>query len=709
MYCPLAYRQHATLTKTVVAVTVSWLSSFGITTTGMVVKTHQLWDRFVPCVSEEAGPSYPVLSLSIVALICVVLVAVMHLLIWVKMWKRQRLVVPAEVFRMNRGSRSQLKPISAGDGIKGVDTVVSHMGCIAGSVSIDAAAPTVESSKDRVFKIDQGIVSTGRNEVSLKPGETTHSHARLAITKNAWLSSRAGESSVDSKDLAVKTERLHSTLNTDEKENDNQVDRTNKARAKLPPRKNAWVPLETEPEEFAGTSKDLVVSFERQSSTFLDEEGSITSIRGQSPYRTDGRDSFISTMTFIPMPSPEHTKYTNIAEDHRTFSSDSQEDDLGEQKQQQRSVSVNTIDQLPLPSPVPLEDIQEHSTAAYMEVSFNHEENNPSPKDPVTSTDNSTGKIHAHAIGQPILTTEGPSTFSREPQEIACRQQTAQHKGFPISPDTTGEVVQHSPKLLNNTVETPCASPVHSSKPLDGELTTQKREDVASSCTKKGPATRALAPSNETTEGPSTSAEKPPKSGSENQRDFATATRKEDKIHSPFPSPVKSSVGAISCISAMAVGSVWSSASETISAISSTTILTHPTSNVLRELERSRQRESCCGLYILRGAELTHMHRRKRRNRRSDASMCTTVAGRAGALAMALTTTFMAAYVPIAVYLVWASCRGASIKFPSQDSTVYYMLLVNFMEGILRPLVYFWLVVGCGPLTRVCGACKAKR
>lgn len=89
--------------------------------------------------------------------------------------------------------------------------------------------------------------------------------------------------------------------------------------------------------------------------------------------------------------------------------------------------------------------------------------------------------------------------------------------------------------------------------------------------------------------------------------------------------------------------------------------------------------------------------------------MCTTVAGRAGALAMALTTTFMAAYVPIAVYLVWASCRGASIKFPSQDSTVYYMLLVNFMEGILRPLVYFWRVVGCGPLTRVCGACKAKR
>ena len=174
---------------------------------------------------------------------------------------------------------------------------------------------------------------------------------------------------------------------------------------------------------------------------------------------------------------------------------------------------------------------------------------------------------------------------------------------------------------------------------------------------------------------------------------FFTVSRGLVPLHLPGV-PRVPDASAVSSVSNVAVGPAWSSASETISAFSSTTIA----GNLAPKLpaERSPGRPGlCCCCRSLSGSK-------DRAQRSIRSSGWTTKVGRAGALAVALTTTFMLAHIPIAGYIVWAVNNRQHVTFPYENNTMFYMLLVNFIESILRPLVYFWRVVGCRSLTSVC-------
>ena len=176
-----------------------------------------------------------------------------------------------------------------------------------------------------------------------------------------------------------------------------------------------------------------------------------------------------------------------------------------------------------------------------------------------------------------------------------------------------------------------------------------------------------------------------------------------DTISVPLALARELDTSTFSCVSNVAVGSAWSSASETISVLSSTTIADHFAQSVPAERSPARPRLCCCMCVSQSGD-------RTRRRIRASGSGCTSVVGRAGAVAVALTTTSMLSYLPIAAYTVWASERNVHETFPFENNTVFYMLFITFIESILRPLVYFWRVVGCRcSVTSVCSACKIPK
>ena len=176
-----------------------------------------------------------------------------------------------------------------------------------------------------------------------------------------------------------------------------------------------------------------------------------------------------------------------------------------------------------------------------------------------------------------------------------------------------------------------------------------------------------------------------------------------DTITVPLALPRELDTSTFSCVSNVAVGSAWSSASETISVLSSTTIADHFAQSVPAERSPARPRLCCCMC-------VSHSGDRTRRRIRASGSGCTSVVGRAGAVAVALTTTSMLSYLPIAAYFVWASEKNVHETFPFENNTVFYMLFITFIESILRPLVYFWRVVGCRcSEARLCSACKIPK
>ena len=161
-----------------------------------------------------------------------------------------------------------------------------------------------------------------------------------------------------------------------------------------------------------------------------------------------------------------------------------------------------------------------------------------------------------------------------------------------------------------------------------------------------------------------------------------------DTITVPLALPRELDTSTFSRVSNVAVGSAWSSASETISVLSSTTIADHFAQSVPAERSPAIPRLCCCMC-------VSHSGDRTRRRIRTSGSGCTSVVGRAGAVAVALTTTSMLSYLPIAAYIVWASEKKVHETFPFENNTVFYILFITFIESILRPLVYFWRVVGC--------------
>ena len=176
-----------------------------------------------------------------------------------------------------------------------------------------------------------------------------------------------------------------------------------------------------------------------------------------------------------------------------------------------------------------------------------------------------------------------------------------------------------------------------------------------------------------------------------------------DTITVPLALARELDTSTFSCVRNVAVGSAWSSASETISVLSSTTIADHFAQSVPAEPSPARPRLCCCMC-------VSHSGDRTRRRIRASGSGCTSVVGRAGAVAVALTTTSMLSYLPIAAYIVWASEKNVHETFPFENNTVFYMLFITFIESILRPLVYFWRVVGCRcSVTSVCSACKSHK
>ena len=171
-----------------------------------------------------------------------------------------------------------------------------------------------------------------------------------------------------------------------------------------------------------------------------------------------------------------------------------------------------------------------------------------------------------------------------------------------------------------------------------------------------------------------------------------------DTITVPLALPRELDTSTFSCVSNVAVVSAWSSASETISVLSSTTIADHFAQSVPAERSPARPRLCCCMCVSQSGD-------RTRRRIRASGSGCTSVVGRAGAVAVALTTTSMLSYLPIAAYTVWASEKNVHETFPFENK-----LFITFIESILRPLVYFWRVVGCRcSVTSVCSACKIPK
>jgi len=176
-----------------------------------------------------------------------------------------------------------------------------------------------------------------------------------------------------------------------------------------------------------------------------------------------------------------------------------------------------------------------------------------------------------------------------------------------------------------------------------------------------------------------------------------------DTITVPLALARELDTSTFSCVSNVAVGSAWSSASETISVLSSTTIADHFAQSVPAERSPARPRLCCCMC-------VSHSGDRTRRRIRASGSGCTSVVGRAGAVAVALTTTSMLSYLPIAAYIVWASEKNVHETSPFENNTVFYMLFITFIESILRPLVYFWRVVGCRcSVARLCSACKIPK
>ncbi|KAK7502459.1 hypothetical protein BaRGS_00006412 [Batillaria attramentaria] len=502
LYCPLLYRQHATMTKTVIGVLITWLAAFLFTTLAYFSNSTHLSTAFVPCVSFSGGPSYGMLSISVISLICVVAVTVMHILIFLKIRQRQRLVAP--LVRKHRLKSQIRKAAPASDDAQGVARIVAETGNPALGVGLAAS----DGGKVGPGLSDRG--SETRADLMVSPQNPVISTIVAAAIEQGPRSGGdevceprfAGEQFLSPRHAAITTS-FSATVDVRAQANagENVSD----------PHKN-MEQLSSPKITVATTSVTLASSSSVQNEAVIEtKKGQDCTIIQVLPCETDDREADKKTDATKQLCPPEHR--------------------FAEAKLEQ-------------PGPVSCEPLTKNS-----------------------------------------------------------RQVSGQAKTLSVLEETKKKLSIYTITDARNTIS------------------------------------------------------------------------------------IGASVNAkysIACANAVAVGSVWSSASETISALSSTTICSVHLPDLARlENPRTSSDKFCCGLAP-----------RLRSLKRLRFFSCTSVVGRAGALTIALTSTFIVAYVPIASYMVWASSKSVFMYFPSSSSVVYYMVMVNFIEGIIRPIIYIWRVVG---------------
>nr|KAG5710433.1 hypothetical protein BaRGS_022251 [Batillaria attramentaria] len=652
LYCPLLYRQHATMTKTVIGVLITWLAAFLFTTLAYFSNSTHLSTAFVPCVSFSGGPSYGMLSISVISLICVVAVTVMHILIFLKIRQRQRLVAP--LVRKHRLKSQIRKAAPASDDAQGENRDVTKVK----KRQLRKTAAKYTIREDVLYH--DGILVAKRNQVpeilqEFHDNYVSGGHLGMNKTYKKVLERYFWHGMKQEVEDYCRSCCVCQNMNACRK----------KPAAPLHPipvPKKKWSLVGMDiigPLQVTDRGNQYIVALTDHFTKFpvakaipCKSSEEVARFMYETICIFGAFDSLITDQgrEFINFALDILTDRFNI--NHRISSAYHPETN-GQRERDNRTLKDTLVkitdnddwDEL-LPAALFAYRTSVHKSTQFSPFLALYGEQAKLPFDV-------TGDANEQDLNEEIMDTmkgiheevknkigENISRAQKKQKEYYDSRRAYDH-GFRI-----GDKV-----LIIN------AARVHR---MGGKM-----------------APRFVGPYEV--------------SGQAKTLSVLEETKKKLSIYTITDARNTISIGAsvnakysIACANAVAVGSVWSSASETISALSSTTICSVHLPDLARlENPRTSSDKFCCGLAP-----------RLRSLKRLRFFSCTSVVGRAGALTIALTSTFIVAYVPIASYMVWASSKSVFMYFPSSSSVVYYMVMVNFIEGIIRPIIYIWRVVG---------------